>query len=341
MKILVLAGGLSPERDVSLASGTMVCAALLSLGHRAVLVDLFFGVPSLPAGADALFANAVPPAPYRVSGVAPDLAAIAASRPSGETERIGPNVLALCQAADIVFLALHGADGEDGRVQAWLSEHGLRHTGSDAQSCALTMDKDAAKAVFRAHGILTPPGFLACKGQPLPLPKLPCVVKPKSGGSSIGISVVRAAEEWDTALDAAFAQEGSVLVEDFIEGRELSCGVLGGKALPLIEIIPNEGFYDYRNKYQAGAAREVTPAELDDATTAAIQATALAAFDALGLSDYARIDFILARDGSFYCLEANTLPGMTATSLLPQEAQASGLSYTQLCAEILALTLKK
>ncbi|MCL2695661.1 MAG: D-alanine--D-alanine ligase [Clostridiales bacterium] len=341
MKIIVLAGGLSPERDVSLSSGSGITNALLSLGHRAVLVDLFYGMPELPSDVDTVFLQATPVEPYRVSQAAPDREAIIASRTEGESDHIGPNVSALCKAADIVFLALHGAEGEDGRVQAWLDGLDVRYTGSDARGCALAMHKEAAKAAFREHGILTPPGILLEKGQPCPTPRLPCVVKPLSGGSSLGISIVREQAELADALAAAFALEDSVLVEDYIEGRELSCGVLGERALPLIEIIPNEGFYDYHNKYQPGAALEVSPAELDERTTATMQAAALAAFHALRLKVYARIDFILARDGSFYCLEANTLPGMTATSLLPQEAQAAGLSYAALCAQILALSLEK
>jgi len=339
MKIVVLAGGLSPERDVSLASGTMMTNALLKLGHKAILVDLFFGMAALPSDLDGYFERAAPIAPFAVAQAAPDIETIAAARPGGE--RIGPNVAALCRAADIVFLALHGAEGEDGRVQAWLDKHGVRYTGSDARGCALAMDKAAAKAVFAAQGILTPPGVLLQKGGPTPMPTLPCVVKPLCGGSSLGISIVRETGEWEAALTAAFALEDFVLAEDYIAGRELSCGVLGDRALPLIEIIPHEGYYDYHNKYQPGAALEVTPAELDAETTEAVQATALSVFRALGLLVYARVDFILATDGRCYCLEANTLPGMTATSLLPQEAAAVGMSYKALCGEILRLSLEK
>lgn len=337
LNIIVLAGGLSPERNVSLASGTMVTNALLALGHRAILVDLFFGLPSLHCDFSALFENAAPLPRYTVANETPDLSAVAAARADGYSAQIGRNVLELCKAADLVFMALHGADGENGSVQAWLAENGVRFTGSGAAACALAMDKAATKELLARNGVLVPHSHLLQRGAALPQLSYPVVIKPCCGGSSIGISIVRHADDLEGALAAAFALENRVLAEDFIEGRELSCAVLGDAALPVIEILPKTGFYDYANKYQPNAAEEICPAPLDAQTTARIQADACRIFEILGLSCYARMDFILAADGRVFCLEANTLPGLTATSLLPQEAAAAGLSYEQLCERIVSL----
>lgn len=343
MKIVVLAGGLSPERNVSLSSGTMACNAFLKAGHGAILLDLFFGMPELNGPVEDLFLNARPLPPATVAEAEPDLAAIAASRPLGWSDRIGLNVIEICQAADIVYMALHGADGENGSVQKVFDEHGIRYTGSSPEGCRLSMDKHAAKEIFVREGILTPRSRLLKRGEIFSFDELPlpAVAKPNSGGSSIGISIARTRAELKQAVELAFQQEDCILVEEFIKGRELSCGVLDGKALPVIEIIPKEGFYDYKNKYQAGAALEVTPAPISDAATEKVQRLAEQVFRALKLSVYARMDFLLTEAEDAYCLEANTLPGMTPTSLLPQEAAATGIDYITLCERIIALSLEK
>ena len=343
MKIVVLAGGLSPERIVSLSSGTMACNAFLKAGHQAILLDLFFGMPELTIDIDQLFENAKPLPPAPISETEPDLAAIAASRPSGWSDRIGLNVIEICQKADIVYMALHGADGENGSVQKVFDEHGIRYTGSGHEGCRLSMDKHAAKEVFGQEGILTPASWMLRRGGIFSLDELPlpAVAKPNSGGSSIGISIATTRAELKRAIEFAFQQEDSILVEEFIKGRELSCGVLDGKALPVIEIIPKEGFYDYKNKYQAGAALEVTPAPISPAATEKVQRLAERVFRALHLSVYARMDFLLTEEEEAYCLEANTLPGMTPTSLLPQEAAVLGIDYIHLCEKIIDLSLEK
>jgi len=342
MKIVVLAGGLSPERDVSLSSGTMACNALLALGHQAILIDLFFGVPDWDGKTD-LFAQAVSPAPYRISESEPDLDALRQSRKAGFNDYIGLNVPELCEQADIVYMALHGDCGENGKLQAFFDARGIRYTGSGADACKAAMDKWISKQMFINAGILTPRGILLRAGEPFDPASvsLPCVVKPCNGGSSIGVSVVRERKELQNALRLAFSLEPSVLIEEYVKGRELSCGVLDDAPLPLIEIIPLHGFYDYKNKYQQGAAREVTPADVDPAIAERIQQTARSVFRLLGLSVYGRVDFLLADDGKAYCLEANTLPGMTPTSLLPQEAAVVGYSYEQLCDTIIRLSLQK
>lgn len=343
MKIVVLAGGLSPERIVSLSSGTMACNAFLKAGHQAILLDLFFGMPELTTDIDQLFANAKPLPPAPISETEPDLGAIAASRPSGWSDRIGLNVIEICQKADIVYMALHGADGENGSVQKVFDEHGIRYTGSGPEGCRLSMDKHAAKEVFGQEGILTPASWMLRRGEIFSLDELPlpAVAKPNSGGSSIGISIATTRAELKRAIELAFQQEDSILVEEFIKGRELSCGVLDGKALPVIEIIPKEGFYDYKNKYQAGAALEVTPAPISPVATEKVQRLAERVFRALHLSVYARMDFLLTEEEEAYCLEANTLPGMTPTSLLPQEAAVLGIDYIHLCEKIIDLSLEK
>ena len=343
MKIVVLAGGLSPERNVSLSSGTMACNAFLKAGHQAILLDLFFGMPDLNISPEQLFLNAAPLPPAPISETEPDLAAIAASRPLGWSDRIGLNVIEICQAADIVYMALHGADGENGSVQKVFDEHDIRYTGSGPEGCRLSMDKHAAKEIFSQEGILTPRCRLLRRGELFSFDELPlpAVAKPNSGGSSIGISMANTREELKKAVELAFQQEDQILVEEFIRGQELSCGVLDGKALPVIEIVPKEGFYDYKNKYQAGAALEITPAPISPAATEKVQHLAERVFKALKLSVYARMDFLLTEQEDAYCLEANTLPGMTPTSLLPQEAAVLGIDYVTLCERIVALSLEK
>lgn len=342
MKIVVMAGGLSPERNVSLSSGTAACNALLEDGHQAILVDLFFGLPDWD-GTDAVFRNAKPLPPYQVPEIEPDLYEIRKSRKDGYNEFAGANVPALCQMADVVYMALHGEGGENGTVQAFFDTFGIRYTGSGPKGCALAMDKWETKRAFKEHGILTPFGILLKKGEPFDPDSfpIPCVVKPCCGGSSIGVSIVKSREEIEEAVALAFSVEPTVLVEAFISGREISCGILGETALPLIEIIPYEGFYDYKNKYQADGAKEITPANIPPKLTQKIQSIAKQAFDALGLEVYARLDFLVTEEGDAYCLEANTLPGMTPTSLLPQEAQAAGISYAALCDRIIHLSLEK
>ena len=342
MKIVVLAGGLSPERDVSFSSGTMAANALLSLGHQAILVDLFFGLPEWDGKTD-LFREAKPLPPFRVSESEPDLDALRVSRKVGFNDYIGLNVPELCAQADIVYMALHGDCGENGELQAFFDARGIRYTGSGAEGCRNAMNKWISKQLFERAGILTPRGICLNVGEPFDSDSLPvpCVVKPCSGGSSIGVSVVQDRSRLYDALKLAFSMEPTILVEEYVKGRELSCGVLGDAALPPIEIIPLHGFYDYKNKYQAGASKEVTPAEIDAEATQRIQSIALEVFHLLGLSVYGRIDYLLTEDGKAYCLEANTLPGMTPTSLLPQEAAVAGYSYDQLCDTIISLSLKK
>jgi D-alanine-D-alanine ligase len=248
--------------------------------------------------------------------------------------------------ADIVFLALHGENGENGKVQAAFDLFGIKYTGTDYLSSALAMNKELAKTLFVANHIPTPQGISMNRSCPVETfadtgLSLPCVVKPCCGGSSIGVSIIHSQEEYEAALQEAFRYEEEILLEEYIEGREFSVGVMDGKALPVIEIAPVEGFYDYKNKYKAGSAVETCPAELSPEITRQMQQYAEQVVKALGLSTYSRMDFLLNEKEEMFCLEANTLPGMTPTSLLPQEAAAVGVSFTELCETIINISLAK
>ncbi len=335
-----MAGGLSLERDVSLSTGTMVCNALREKGEDAILVDLFYGLEELPEDMEGFFSDKTPLPPYTIESAVPELSRLkkeSLGRPYGA---IGKNVIELCKAADMVFMALHGEPGENGMVQAMLDMLNIKYTGAGYRGSAVAMDKALTKHILMGRGIKTAEGMILKKGDPLPDVPLPCIVKPCSGGSSIGVRKVFDRADVLPAVEAAFEYEDDVLIERFVLGREITCGVLGDTALPPAEVIPKGDFYDYAHKYQSGLITEVCPAELPAEVTAEIQDISLQVFRALGLEVYARMDFIY--DGrDFYCLEANTLPGMTPTSHLPQEARAMGISYPELCMRIIELSLEK
>ena len=336
MKIAVLCGGLSNERDVSISSGTGIARSLRARGHQVALVDLFLGHEGAPAEA---FTEAGPD-PFFVAEAAPDLEAVRAMRPGQGL--VGPNVLEICALADIVFLALHGEEGENGKLQALFDIHGIRYTGSGYLGSAIAMDKSLTKTVLSQTDVPVPGGITLKKGHtPYGDPGFPCVVKPCSGGSSVGTTIVHGPEEYEAALDLAFRYEDSVIVENYITGRELTVGVLDGKAMPVIEIIPKNGFYDYKNKYQPGLTEELCPAPITPEETALVQRLAEEAYRALRLEAYGRVDFIMDTQGVCWCLEANTLPGMTPTSLVPQMGAAMGLEYGALCEKLLEASLKK
>lgn len=343
MKVVVLAGGISTERDVSLISGKMIYQAMKRLGHQAVLLDVFLGMERDDIDhifeSDEDFSAGI----EAIHEINPDISAVKALRKDGGKCYFGPNVIKICQMADVVFLGLHGADGEGGKVQAAFDLLGIRYTGTDFVSGVLAMDKCLAKELFMQNGIPTPAGFRLKKGQEPgegQQPKFPCVVKVSSGGSSIGVSIVQKEEDYQAALDDAFLYGDEVVVEEYIKGRELTCCVLDGKALPIVEIAPKEGFYDYKNKYQAGSTIEICPAPIGEENTRKIQKISERVFDALRLHKYARMDFMMDEAGNAYCLEANTLPGMTPTSLIPQEAAAVGISYDELCQKILDMAFE-
>ncbi len=347
MKIVVLAGGLSTERNVSLSTGSMVSMALRRKGHQVLLLDVYMGYETADDDLTTIFDTASENT-IDISGIpetAPDLAKVKAMRKDQSNCFFGPNVIPLCQMADIVFLALHGENGEDGRIQAAFDLFGIRYTGSNYLSSAIAMNKRLSKRFFAEQGIPTPKGISMTKSERIMDIRqtglsLPCIVKPCCGGSSVGISVIRTQEDYKTALDEAFRWEEEVILEEYIQGREFSVAVISSKALPVIEIAPLEGFYDYKNKYKAGSTIETCPADLNPAIAGQIQHYAAAAAKALGLDTYCRIDFMLSESEQIYCLEANTLPGMTPTSLLPQEAQAVGVEFEDLCEQLIEISLK-
>jgi len=325
MKIAVLFGGSSEEREVSIASAAQVIPALRALGHEVLAVDTASG--------------RLPPERERrllASGIAPE-------PPSGqELASLGSSALALAHSradlsgVDLVFLALHGGAGEDGRIQAVLDLAGLAYTGSNHIASAAAMDKDLAKRLFRAMGVPTADWLMAPADAERVARELgwPVVVKPNKQGSTVGLSIVRAAGGLAAAIELAGRFDDEVMIERFIPGRELTVGILDGQALPVGEIITEREVFDYQAKYQQGAAREIFPAELPETLSRAIQALALRAHQALKLGSYSRVDFRLDADQRAWCLEANSLPGLTQASLLPQAAAVAGISFPELCERI-------
>ena len=347
MKIAVLAGGLSTERDVSITSGCLVADALRQKGHKVVLIDVFMGYEKDDLNIEELFeSNYSFVSNVPVGNSVPDIKKIKAQRKDKSNRYFGQNVEEICKYAVITFLALHGDVGENGKLQASLDLLDIKYTGSGSLGSALAMDKGVSKSIFLCSNVPTPKGSVFVKadlnnGKINDWTYFPCVVKPCSGGSSVGVSIVESQNEFLNAMNEAFAYEDEVLVEQYIKGRELSVGILDGKALPVIEIVPKQGFYDYVNKYQPGSTEEFCPADIPQDITESLCREAEHVYKVLKLEAYARIDFILAADGSFYCLEANTLPGMTPTSLLPQEAAAVGIDYPELCDYLAKISLEK
>lgn len=328
MKIAVLLGGASAEREVSLASGLAVVKALREKGHEVATIDTARGfVP--PEEEGALLPDGVHAAP-----------------PADLTDVLQPAAIAgipEVRSADVAFMALHGGIGEDGKLQTLLELSGIRYTGSGPLGSAMAMDKDVSKRLFRDAEIPTAPWRIARapdfsydRDAVDELIGFPAIVKPSRQGSSVGLAVVNTMEEADEAVRVASQYDSEVMIERFVRGRELTVSVLGDEALPPVEIRPKKGLYDYHAKYTAGMTEYICPAPIDPEITAHAQMFALRAFRVLKLSQYARIDFILAQD-QLFCLEANTLPGMTATSLFPKAAAAAGLSFADVCERIVSL----
>jgi len=340
MKIAVIAGGLNHERDVSLSSGALIANALIDAGYEVCLVDLYIGVKT--ECLDTLFIDSSSRRErydYSVPEHEPNLDQLKKELGNGKC-LIGENVINLCKSADLVFLALHGDIGENGKFQAVLDSFGIKYTGTGYIGSLLAMDKDLSKLLMVQNGIPTPEWGLVKNGMtPSCEIDLPCVIKPCSGGSSVGTSIVRSEEEFIQAIKYAGKYEDTIMIEKMIEGREFSVGILDGRALPAIEIIPHQGFFDYKNKYQAGLTQEICPAEISEEIAAEMGNLALKVHEVLRLGSYSRIDFMMDSDNNIFCLEANTLPGMTPTSLLPQEAMAAGVSYEELCERIVRIAL--
>jgi len=344
MKIVVLAGGRSTERNVSISSGYRLTNALREKGHQATFVDLFLGYDLSGLGSvDEVFNDANTSADLKISDAVLTDADINKMRTDGSTQLFGPNVLAIAQAADIVFLALHGGDGENGKVQAVLDLNNIRYTGSGTLASGLTMNKVYSKEIMLYHNIKSAKFFEFTRDQgpkqTVPF-NFPVVVKPTSGGSSVGTVIAHDQAELEAGLADAFRFDQSAMVEEFISGREFSLGVVNGVALPAIEIKVRDGWYDFTHKFQEGYTDFITPPEdLSDEIHDQMKAIAVQTMNVLGLQNYGRIDFLVNDDG-IWVIEANNLPGMTPLSLMPQEAEAAGISYPDLVESIIEGKMK-
>ena len=331
MKVAVLFGGTSEERDVSIASAAQIIPALRDLGHKVFAVDAATG--RLGAADERRLLSAgvapVPPSDSEISAV------------RGRAITLSPAAFDI-RDADVVFLALHGGAGEDGRIQALLDLAGMAYTGSNHIASAAAMDKDLSKRLFRTVEVPTPDWLMAPATSDAVEAALgwPVVVKPNKQGSTVGLSVVRKPAQLQGAIEMAGRYDTEVMLEQFIPGREFTVGVLDGVALPVGEIITPGEVFDYQSKYQVGGAREVFPADIGAAESGLMQAYALRAHAVLKLGAYSRIDFRRDGRGFFWCLEANSLPGMTATSLLPQAAKAAGIEFPELLDRICRGALK-
>lgn len=337
--VLLIVGGDSSERDVSLDTGKNVYDALHTLGHRVLVADPYR--PKLKASQDT--------APFfgdvKIGDKPPVI--------GGERYRIRTsfmNVLSQFDGlhCDVVFNALHGGSGEDGTFQAVLEYLGIRFTGSGSIACALAMDKELCKRLaVRADVPVAKHVFVDSVDRPTTLVeeevldtlRLPAVVKPNHEGSSVGVRIVTSRSELGEAIENAATYGAKYLVEEYIAGREVTAAILDQEELPLLEIRPKKGFYDYRNKYQPGSCDYLVPAPLDRKTSDEIARSAREVYRALDCRGYARVDFRLSDTGRHYLLEVNTLPGLTATSLVPKAAKAVGIEYTKLVSRILDLAM--
>jgi D-alanine-D-alanine ligase len=323
MKVAVLMGGRSAEREISLKTGQGVARALRALGHETTSVDAADGALLPPGGEEA------------------------GARPAGVVERlplgaqVGVVDVPAVRDADIVYIALHGTFGEDGRIQALLELAGKRYTGSGVLASALAMDKDMSKRMFVDGGVPTPRWTVRRAGE-MPDARdleacggLPVVVKPNEEGSSVALTIVESATDLVPAFEEAALHGGVVLIEEYVAGRELTVAVLDDEALPIVEIRPKQGFYDYENKYTPGRTDYFCPADLPVAVAERVCGLGLKAALALGCTGVSRVDFRLSPQGEAYCLEVNTIPGMTPTSLVPMAARAVGVSYEDVVARAL------
>jgi D-alanine-D-alanine ligase len=336
MNIAVFLGGTSAEREVSLASGRAVVAALREAGHTVRAVDPALGAHQ-PANEDDLYRDILHGAP-------PTLEALAKLSSRNLIECVNSSVL---DGIDVVFLALHGEWGEDGKIQSLLEMRKMKYTASGVMASALTMDKSMTKILMRHNGIKTGKWEMMRGAVPdratidriVADLGLPLVVKPNDQGSTVGLTIVQHADEIPAAIALAAQFSQSVMLEEFIPGRELTVTIVGSRVFPIIEIKPKDGFYDYQHKYTKGMTEYICPADLPTDLAERIQRDSKKVFDATQCKGFARVDFRLRDDHEYFCLEINTLPGMTATSLVPKAAAAAGISFPQLCDAIVQLAV--
>lgn len=329
LKIAVLMGGNSAERDVSLSSGAGIIAGLRQAGHEAIGIDTALGAGQISAQQKTQVAGIkeTPPSVSDLEALPNETAIQTISSPD-------------LKEVDLVFIALHGGMGENGTIQSLLDLMDIPYTGSGVMASAVAMDKFVSKKIFIASGIPVP-DYILLNSNEIPGEKeligaiessvgFPVVVKPNDQGSSVGLDISRSAETLYAIAKKAAEYSDKVLFEKFIPGRELTVGVLDGQTLPVVEIRPHDSFYDYKHKYTVGATEYLTPAPITSEQEWRVRELSMQAFQALGCRGYARVDFRLSPDGEFYCLEVNTLPGMTATSLVPKAAKAAGIEFPQL-----------
>ena len=339
MKIVVLGGGLSPERDVSLKSASLIANALLSKGHEVAMIDLYDGIENDRPAESFFRRGTVNPYSYEIPEKEPDLEEIIRQH-GGRRQWVGPRVIELCQYADRVFLGLHGSHGENGQIQALLDAYNVIYTGCSYQGCAIAMDKDISKSLVAGAGIPTAKWITGSYDEMTPEKikseiGIPCVIKPIGCGSSCGVSIVKTEEEFAPALEWAASYKQKILVEQFLKGREVTISIVDNRVLPITEIIPHEGFYDYKNKYQDGLTTHICPARINEADYKMCQELSLRIFKLLRMDQYGRIDMIYDENAhEFWFIEANNLPGMTNTSLLPEAAKVEGVAYEDLCERI-------
>lgn len=332
MKIAVLFGGTSAERDVSIASGSQVVKALREAGHDVVAVDTASGILG-KAEEQRLLTSGVAPAP-------PEEAALDVLRSGNASSFLQAPELA---HIDVIFLALHGGSGEDGTLQSLLELTGIPYTGSGPLASAVAMDKDVAKRLLVHAGVPTPdwvmvPYDAKDAGERF---GFPFVVKPNKQGSTVGLTVVRSFADYDDAVEEALRHDDEVMIEKFVPGREFTVPILGEEPLPVGEIIVEREIFDYETKYQPGMAQEIFPADLPGELVVRAQSYALKAHRALKLSGYSRVDFRLDAEGEMWCLEANTLPGMTSASLFPKGAAAAGMGFPEVCERICQIAIEE
>lgn len=327
LNVVVLSGGLSPEREVSKESSNAIYSTLKKNGHNVKVIDPGYGIGQ-PESVEQFFS--------------PDF------KPLNPEEFYKVFDLKEFSEADIVFNGLHGGWGEDGHVQALLDVKNIKYTGSGVLASSLGMDKNKSKVLFEKVGVPTAPWINLEKYYELEKVfleiensiKYPCIIKPNAAGSTVGLTLCEKKEEVKEAIEKAFLYSESVLIEKYIKGREVTVGIVGDKILPVLEIKPKKAIYDYECKYTDGMSEYEVPAKIDLDVFRQLQESAIKAYNAVGCRGYGRVDFLLNEKNEYYCLEINTLPGMTSHSLVPKMAAYIGIDFSNLCELIIDEALK-
>jgi D-alanine-D-alanine ligase len=329
LKIALLVGGTSPERQVSKSSGKSIYTKLIEMNYNVKLIDPAYGI-NQPENEEDFFCE----------------------KDFSEVSNLNCGIAinsSLMDNIDLVFIGLHGRWGEDGVIQSLLELRGLKYTGSDVLSSATAMNKNVSKILFRHYGVITPRWFTLDVGNDdIKITKdkinesfgFPCVVKPNNQGSTIGVTICKDETNLEEAIKTAFKYSDKLIIEEYIKGREITAAIIDTTVLPVLEIRPKHGYYDYECKYTSGMSEYIVPAEIPENIAHNLKQQALLAFNSVNASGYARMDFRLGEDNKTYCLEVNTLPGMTSTSLVPKMAKAAGMDFGELLERIIQMALK-